>query len=505
MMKNFKYSVLGLMAMFLVNSCIDEPNAEPFLEDNELSITAYLEKNSDDYSMLIELLELADFKSAFNAYGTYTFFVFDNEAFNIYLQSIGKTSVSDLSPDEAKTLVRYHALKSEVSSSYLGFGKLPVKNLEDDELISEFDEAGIQGIIINRESLILTRDIELNNGMIHVLDKALKPIVESIVQKMDELGNYKLFLEMAEKTGFYPMLDRLYDTLDNGDIRRVYYTVFAETDEVFSNNGINSFADLELVYENGVSDHTNPDDSLNQFMANHIIDEKALFTKDFETGNYQTHYGELMSMNVTLDYKINMSGPAENPVYTTFLPEISNFQTKNGVFHSVNRLFDIFKPEPVEVIWGFYDQPFARDLGRVNGQDSDYYPNLDLFPNMTGTISNVFIHIPYSNYGYLDNTSLTFGAPDFDVTILMPNKIVKGKYKFYIYAKDGGGRATIQVFINDAPIGEPVNLNGIGSWYTQEFYVGEVNLTETQQNTIRLVTVGSGAALLSHVRFEPVN
>jgi hypothetical protein len=90
------------------------------------------------------------------------------------------------------------------------------------------------------------------------------------------------------------------------------------------------------------------------------------------------------------------------------------------------------------------------------------------------------------------------------VTVEMPIKIVKGRYKFYFYAKSGGGRATIQIFINDAPIGEPINLNGMGTWYVEEWYVGEVNLTETRVNTIRMVTVGDGAGLLSHVRFEPV-
>ncbi len=211
-----------------------------------------------------------------------------------------------------------------------------------------------------------------------------------------------------------------------------------------------------------------------------------------------------MSFQVDIDYRINVYGPPENLQYISFLVEDVDYQTKNGVFHSVDQVLDIFKPEPVEVIWGFYDQPFARDLVRVNGQDSDIYPNLDLFPNITGTISGIFIHNPYTDYGYIDGHGLIFSAPAWDVTVLMPNKIVQGRYKFYIYAKDGGGRATIQIFINDAPIGEPINLNGVGSWYVHEFYVGEVHLTETQQNTIRMVTVNSGTGLLSHVRFEPV-
>jgi len=503
-MKTITSCLTILIPALMLSSCVKEPERIPFFEDDELSISAYLEKNSEDYSMFLELLDLSGFKSSFNAYGSYTLFAFKDSAFAVYLQSIGKNAVSDLTLEEAKILLRYHALDSEVSSSNLGYGKLPVRNMEDDELVSAFDETGLQGIIINRESKIITRDIELSNGLIHELDKALHPIVESLVEKMEENGGYSIFLEALHETGFYEILDQIYTTLENGELLRLYYTVFAETDDVYNAAGITSFSDLEIRYFNGFDDHTDPADSLKQFVANHIIDEKALFTKDFESGNYQTYFGELMSMEVDQDYKINKSGPPENPVFLTFLPEYSDLQAKNGVFHSVDRVMDIFKPEPVEVIWGFYDQPFARDLVRVNGQDSDVYPNLDLFPNMTGTISGVNIHIPYTDYGYIDNHALVFSPPDWDVTVLMPQKIVKGRYKFYFYAKDGGGRATIQIFINGAPIGEPIDLNGEGRWYVYESYVGEVNLTETQQNTIRMVTVSSGAGLLSHVRFEPI-
>ncbi len=510
-MKALKYGILIFLVAFIFNSCLDEPNQEPFFEDDELSITAYLEKYENDFSMFLELLDFAGFRSAFNAYGNYTIFTFKNDALTQYLQGIGKSRVSDLSTDEAKILVRYHALPSIVSSSYLGYGKLPVRNMEDDELVSNFDEAGLQGIIVNRESKILERDIELNNGIIHVLDKTLTPIVESVVEVIEETGDYSIFLDAVNATGFYPVLDQIYDTLDNGDVQRVFFTVFIEPDSVYMSGGINSFSDLETNYFNGYTDHTNPSDSLNQFVANHFITEKMLFTKDFASGNYQTYNGELLSMEVDLDYKINKTGSEENPVYITFIPDISDLQSKNGVIHSMDKILDIFKPKPAEVIWGFYDQPFARDLGRVNGQDSDHYPNLDLFPNMTGTVSEVWIHKPWSGYGYIpdpdDNnqeTSLTFGPPDFDVTVLMPIKIVQGRYKFYFYAKDGSGRATIQVFINGIPIGEPIDLNGAGTWYVYEHYVGEINLTETKQNTIRMVTVAAGAGLLSHVRFEPI-
>lgn len=503
-MNAYKYLIMLLLPVILTGSCVKEPDQTPFFEDDELSIAAWLEKNESDYSMFLELLDLSGFKSAFNAYGTYTLFVFKNDAFQEYLQEIGLSTVSEMSVSDAKVLVRYHALGSIVTSSNLGYGKLPVKNLEDDELISAFDTTGLQGIIINREARILTRDNVFSNGIVHVLDNTLTPIVKSVIEKMDDLGDFSIFVELAKQTGYYKILDKIYDTLNNGDLRRQYYTVFAEPDEVYQSQGINSFQDLAVRYDNGYSDHKNPQDSLNRFMANHIIYEKALFTKDFETGNYQSYYGELISFTVDQDYRINVTGPEDNQSYITFIVNLADYQAKNGVFHAINKILNIFYPEPVEVVWEFNDQLVIRDLGRVEGQNSLKYATLDPFPNMTGSVAAVYVHIPYDNYGFTNNRALILDPPDWDITFHMPLKIVKGRYKFYLSGKDGSGRATIQVLINGVPIGEPIDLNGSGSWYNTEFYVGEVNLTETRENDIRLVTVASGMGQLDIVRFEPI-
>ena len=501
-----------LMIMGLI-SCIQEHPDTRFFEEDELTITAWLELNESEYSMLLELLQQANFKSAFNAYGTYTMFVYTNDVFSDYLQSLGYSQVSDLSESEAKTLVRYHSLKSIITSSSLGYGKLPVKNLEDDELVSEFDSTGLQGIIINREARILTRDIELSNGVLHVIDKTLHPITNSVVQEMEVKGEYGLFLDALKATGFYEVLNDKFDTLPNDEIKRKYFTLFAETDAVFSEEGIFDLSQLQARYNNGINDPSDPADSLYQFIANHIIPEKSIFLKDFATGNYQTYLGQLINFVVDQDFRINVQGPPGNSWYISFLEKETDFQAKNGVFHGIDKLMDIFYPEPVEVIWQFNDQPVVRDLLRVNGQDGDYFTSLEAFPNMYGTISTMFIHYPWDNYGFLltgakkypnqYGDALIFGAPDWDVTVIMPIKIVKGRYKLYISAKGGNGRATIQLLVNGVPLGEPVNLNGNYVWTNQEILVGEVNLTETKENEIRMVTVNSGQGQMDYVRFEP--
>lgn len=499
--------ILGFVA------CIQERDDTVFFEEDELTIAAYLELHESDYSMLIDLLERANFRSAFDAYGTYTLFVFTNDVFSSYLLSKGMSSVSDLSVEQAKTLVRYHALKAVITSSSLGYGKLPVRNLEDDELVSEFDSTGLQGIIINREAKVISRDIELSNGVLHVIDKTLDPIVNSVVQEMEATDGYSIFIEAARATGFYEVLNNNFDTLTGGEIKRKYFTVFAESDNVFSEQQIYGFEDLQSKYNNGIGDPKNPEDSLYQFMANHIIPGKAIFLKDFDTGNYQTYLGQLINFVVDQDFRINLTENNGEIGYISFIEKKTDFQAKNGVFHGIDKVMDIFYPQPVEVIWQFNDQPVVRDLLRVNGQDGEYFTTLDNFPNMFGTISTVFIHFPWDNYGFLltgdkkypnqHGDGLIFGAPDWDVTVKMPIKIVKGRYKLFVAAKGGAGRATIQMLVNGVPVGEPIDLNGTGVWIVQEQLVGEINLTETKENEIRMVTVNSGMGQMDYLRFEP--
>lgn len=485
-------------------SCIDEINTERFFEDDELTITGFLERNANEYSMMIELLERANFKSAFNAFGTYTLFIFNNDAFQTYLNSNGYASVSALSVEEARLLVRFHAFRSVIHSSNMGVGKLPVRNMEDDEMVSTYAETGLQGIIINREARVIHRDIELSNGVIHVLNNTLTPVVKSVIEKLEELGNYTIFVEAARATGFYDVLNQIYDNPDAEEPGRIYFTLMAENDAIYRDHGIHSLEDLKVRLDNGVNDPLNPTDSLNKFVANHVITERSVYTKDFQTGNYQSYYGELINMVVDRDFRINPHGPPDDPVYISFLDDQVDFPAKNGVIHTVNNILNIFYPEPVEVLWEFNDQPVVRDLVRVSGQNSDEYTNFDLFPNMWGSApAGFFAHFPWVCYGFTNCNSLNFNGPGWDVTFKMPIRVVQGRYQLYFNYKDGSGRATIQILVNGIPIGEPINMVG-PTWYSVEVLVGEINLPETKENEIRIVTIVNGVGQLDHLRFVPI-
>ncbi|KPL08950.1 MAG: hypothetical protein AMS26_23520, partial [Bacteroides sp. SM23_62] len=81
---NDRNSILVLfmtMTSIMLCGCREEEPLEVFFEEEELLISAYLEEHVDKYSSLIRVLEIAELKTTLNAYGHYTFFAPDNDAF----------------------------------------------------------------------------------------------------------------------------------------------------------------------------------------------------------------------------------------------------------------------------------------------------------------------------------------------------------------------------------------------------------------------------------------
>ncbi len=79
---------------------------EVFFEEEELLISAYLEEHADVFSSLIKVLEITELKSTLNAYGHYTFFAPDDDAFNKFRRTKGKVQLKNLIRIIWYTLVR---------------------------------------------------------------------------------------------------------------------------------------------------------------------------------------------------------------------------------------------------------------------------------------------------------------------------------------------------------------------------------------------------------------
>ena len=125
-------------------------------------------------------------------------------------------------------------------------GALSDKTLSNDFLTVKFIDQGNEVLYsINGEAVIVQKNIQKSNGIIHQIDKMLLPVVYTAYQliqvKKDE--GFQVFSELLKITGLEDTLNYYgYDELNE----RVYteYTLFAESDELYQRNAI--FSDFSI-------------------------------------------------------------------------------------------------------------------------------------------------------------------------------------------------------------------------------------------------------------------
>ena len=125
--------------------------------------------SSDDFSMLVSLLQKADLVGALQGEGPFTVFAPTNEAFEKLLTALNITA-SDLmnQPDLAKVLL-YHVVSGKVMSTDLSNG-LSAPSLNGENLMFDLSS----GVKVN-QSNVTAADLEAGNGVVHVIDTVLVP------------------------------------------------------------------------------------------------------------------------------------------------------------------------------------------------------------------------------------------------------------------------------------------------------------------------------------------
>ena len=107
-------------------------------------------------------------------------------------------------------------------------------------------------------------DQEVENGIVQVIDRLFYRSTNYIIDEMDAMGSYKLWVEALRKTGIDKILqenirtkgiswfniepETKYPYADYPTKCKVGFNIFAEPDEVLKKEGINTFADLVERY-----------------------------------------------------------------------------------------------------------------------------------------------------------------------------------------------------------------------------------------------------------------
>lgn len=342
-------SVLIFLSLFLVK-CEDPLNGSTFSAYDEQPVGLWLE-SQPEYSEFVKLLRMTDLYNALNVKMDFTCFVCDNNAVEAYLKSKGLNSVTELDSATAAYLVAYHIIPGNKYDHTAFTGKLVDSTASGDYLtVKPGEEGGINSIYVNNYALIIQKDMEAINGVLHKIDRMLDPIVVTIGDVIRKNGRYSIFSEAIDYCGLSDLLSSRSRTVGITTIRD-YKTVFVVSDSIFNENGISSFDDLKAAY---------PDTSLRQFMAYHIINtnsdfgELATFITSPKTNrkNILTYaHNQLISV-VDQGSEIILNDGSES---VRLVNGRYDMQGNNGYVHEIDKLMNVAEPEPALVIWQFSD------------------------------------------------------------------------------------------------------------------------------------------------------
>ena len=306
-----------------------------------ITIGEYILDHPDSLSEFNNVLERINYASFLKSYGRYTCFIPTNEAFTKYYQSIGKSSLNDFTTPEdtllLKQIIAFHICPDSIGSSEFVNGGLPDTTMSGDYLTTSFQEGGINNIKVNDKATILQRDISCENGIIHIIDEVLDPIINTLAQELESNPKFSIYTQALKETGLYDSLNSLARPM----------TLFAISDSVFELNEIDTYNDLFLKFSSTGEPYLNNTDSLYIWMAYQCFDGIKFLT-DLETGTYNnlTH-GIIFSISKGVELKINKTLVDVNR---------SNNVAKNGVFHTLHSLLG-FIPIPVAVYFEATDYP----------------------------------------------------------------------------------------------------------------------------------------------------
>ncbi len=531
--------IIAIVLFIAALSCKDNLEGTTYFASDNMTLVQTMEAHPEDFSIYLEILHKTGYYTALQSYGKYTCFVPVNSVWEKYIQERwGVNSIADLTTDEQieglKELVKFHTMASRRATSSFIEGRLPDTTFTGDFLVTSYLlGGGIGNVLINREAKLLTFDISADNGIIHTLNKVLTPFSDPIPATMEKAGKHSIFVEALKQTGYYDQWSIL--EFEGGN--KANFTVFAESDSVFALSGINSFEDLAAMLTD-TTDYMNESNTLNRFMAYHAT-TSFLYTSDIPSDGF---ISTVLPKNAIKVYKtdkllkVNESETGVNDTWISLLKAYSNLPAKNGVYHTVDTIMNIFVPSAKYIIFDpVSDQPEVQAKMVKSHEQTlpSFYQYVHWYPE-----SKTMRWMAQSVYKNLNrNIFDTGGYVWFElVTPIIP----KGKYEMLVCSNGGNSaRGIFQIYWDGNPIGPVYDVrtkgtsvgfpdsvameaNGWRHGYkyitnnagetqydaanTMRFIVTkELLCPEQQRHTVRFVAVKAGGMPIDYIEWIPVN
>lgn len=311
--------IVGAM-MCALSSCSDvwsEQHPGTYYTFSGKSVADFLEEAPDgQFSDFIAVLKKSQTWGELDTYGTFTCFAPTNDAFREYLDEKEIASIDSLSKADCDTIAWNHLIKTVFFMSDVAAGSLPSVNLLNRFLVVDYvpdtlaDGSIVPVTTINRLSRIISEDDTVQNGVVQVVDHVIRVAGDYVYDLVKDNPNISLFAAALNLTGFEDSLKKWHDetytigydsayegikcqgggsdyTIMYAPERNYGFTILAEPDQVYRNNGIESLDSLieyaNRVYHKSYSDEyaeygdkydtlwTDSRNPLHRFVAYHIL------------------------------------------------------------------------------------------------------------------------------------------------------------------------------------------------------------------------------------------
>lgn len=447
----------GLLMMLF--SCTKENFTET--TDNSPNINRFLAAH-EDYSLFAEAVEQAGAASYLDAWGTYTVFAPNNSAMQAFLQSEGKSHVSDLSESDVKDLVNLHIVQDTVSTGQFRDGKI-----QRNSVFGMFITTAVQNIdgesyfVLNKESKIIMPNIRTGNGVVHGVDKVFTKVTNTVMEEIEADPNLSLFVEALHLTGL--------DALLNQREAEQFFSVLAVRNAAFEQAGINNIQDLVDKYSH-TGNPKNPEDSLYMHIAYHVLpDLKYVSDLAFSSSHTTQVPREVLLVKVDRE-KILLNeeewlGELEKGAEVD--REASDNTTVNGVLHYIKDDIYIKQRSPFRVDWDPADQPELRTAGvygrgELSFSDEAFFKDIT-WPNISNSANwPLYVGVASGSFGGAvngDYIEFYLRAAVIPWVEFKTPVVVKGRYKVWIGWRiriDDGGN-TIDTYINGEKLSRSLN------------------------------------------------
>ncbi len=342
-MRNIRKKLKGVVALltaavigstFMV-SCQDEVDESAMYSFIGMQVIDFLNQNDSTtkFAYLTTKVRLSKKSSStvaelLSARGNYTCFAPTNEAVQNYLDSVynQKNYPIEECPDStAEQIVNNSLIDNLNSDAFLStsfqVGSLERPSFADRFLTIRFDTlaGGKLGIYVNTRSLIIRSDNELENGVVHIVDRVITPSNETIGSLISTTDNLRVFSYLMRMTGWDKKTMKYRDEAYEADHpkegpgcpterspipcpehRNTGYTIFVEPDSVlkekwnlpefqYAENGdLENWAEImEVVKEKCAeyypeamdADLKSENNAVNQFVSYHILPEALMYNQ----------------------------------------------------------------------------------------------------------------------------------------------------------------------------------------------------------------------------------